>query len=261
MSVRRESAACLENLPNSAIDRFLAPASQISAVSAVGVFSRPGRMIICGISLFLILCHRSFFEGSFRHAGPCHLSYSNYRTSLMFAVLAAGWLLSSAQPSPPTASTGGLSAGGTGTRRSKASSAGRAGIFPRAARLKQSTCSRAMILPSMPDVSEQQVCWETNPDMGSTGGGWGPSVLSYFTSHGVVSETECPYQSSSPDTGIAPYWPLASGWAKPRLEKRFQSERFHERHQHDEGLPEDHKVHWRSASGLPTICTLPWRTW
>ena len=63
-----------------------------------------------------------------------------------------------------------------------------------------------------PDVSEQQVCWETNPDMGSTGGGWGPSVLNYFTSHGVVSETECPYQSSSPDTGIAPYWPLATGW-------------------------------------------------
>ena len=63
-----------------------------------------------------------------------------------------------------------------------------------------------------PDVSEQQVCWETNPDMGSTGGGWGSSVLSYFTSHGVVSEAECPYQSSSPDTGIAPYWPLASGW-------------------------------------------------
>ncbi len=63
-----------------------------------------------------------------------------------------------------------------------------------------------------PNVSEQQVCWETNPDMGSTGGGWGPSVLSYFTSHGVVSETECPYRSSSPDVGIAPYWPLASGW-------------------------------------------------
>ena len=49
--------------------------------------------------------------------------------------------------------------------------------------------------------------------MGSTGGGWGPSVLSYFTSHGVVSAAECPYQSSSPDVGIAPYWPLATGWA------------------------------------------------
>ena len=48
--------------------------------------------------------------------------------------------------------------------------------------------------------------------MGSTGGGWGPAVLDYFTTHGVVSATECPYQSSSPDTGIAPYWPLANGW-------------------------------------------------
>ncbi len=64
----------------------------------------------------------------------------------------------------------------------------------------------------VPDVSEQQICWETNPDMGSTNGGWGTAVLSYFSTHGVVSETECPYQSSSPDTGIPPYWPLATGW-------------------------------------------------
>jgi autotransporter-associated beta strand protein len=62
------------------------------------------------------------------------------------------------------------------------------------------------------DVSEQQVCWETDPDMGSTGGGWGPSVLNYFTSHGVVSETECPYNSTSPDVGVSPKWPLTSGW-------------------------------------------------
>ena len=52
----------------------------------------------------------------------------------------------------------------------------------------------------IPDVSEQRICWKTNPDMGSTNGGWGTSVLSYFTTHGVVSETECPYQSSSPDS-------------------------------------------------------------
>ena len=64
----------------------------------------------------------------------------------------------------------------------------------------------------VPDVSEQQICWETNPDMGSTNGGWGTAVLSYFSTHGVVSETDVPYQSSSPDTGIPPYWPLATGW-------------------------------------------------
>jgi hypothetical protein len=63
-----------------------------------------------------------------------------------------------------------------------------------------------------PDISEEHICWETNPDMGSTGGGWGYKVLNYSVTHGVVSEAECPYQPSSPDVGIAPYWPLASGW-------------------------------------------------
>ncbi len=60
------------------------------------------------------------------------------------------------------------------------------------------------------DVSEQEVCWEQY--MGTTGGGWGTAVLTYFTTHGVVSATECPYVSSSPDTGVAPYWPLNTGW-------------------------------------------------
>ncbi|MBN2216633.1 MAG: autotransporter-associated beta strand repeat-containing protein, partial [Pirellulales bacterium] len=63
-----------------------------------------------------------------------------------------------------------------------------------------------------PNCSEQQVVWETNPDMGSTGGGMEMNALSYMRYHGLVSETECPYQSSSPDDGIAPYWPLAAGW-------------------------------------------------
>ena len=60
------------------------------------------------------------------------------------------------------------------------------------------------------DVSEQEVCWEQY--MGSTNGGWGGSVLNYFTTHGVVSAAECPYVSSSPNTGVAPYWPLTTGW-------------------------------------------------
>ncbi|MBN2579004.1 MAG: autotransporter-associated beta strand repeat-containing protein [Pirellulales bacterium] len=63
-----------------------------------------------------------------------------------------------------------------------------------------------------PDISEQQVVWETNPDMGSTGGGYEMDALHYATTHGIVSEAECPYQPSSPDVGIPPYWPLASGW-------------------------------------------------
>jgi autotransporter-associated beta strand protein len=67
-------------------------------------------------------------------------------------------------------------------------------------------------LSYQPNVSEQQICWETNPDMGNTNGGLGAGVLTYFTSHGVVSEAECPYQPSSPDVGIAPYWDLSTGW-------------------------------------------------
>ena len=63
-----------------------------------------------------------------------------------------------------------------------------------------------------PDVSEQQLVWETNPDMGSTGGGGGHEAFAYDVTHGVVLETECRYQSSSPDVGISPYWPLATGW-------------------------------------------------
>ena len=61
-----------------------------------------------------------------------------------------------------------------------------------------------------PDVSEQNICWEQY--MGSTGGGWGTAVFDYFRTHGVVSEAECPYQPSSPDVGVAPYWPLNTGW-------------------------------------------------
>ncbi len=63
-----------------------------------------------------------------------------------------------------------------------------------------------------PDMSEQQVVWETDPDMGSTGGGMEMDALSYMTTHGLVSEAECPHQPSSEDAGITPYWPLNLGW-------------------------------------------------
>lgn len=63
-----------------------------------------------------------------------------------------------------------------------------------------------------PNISEQQNCWETSPELGGTGGGWGTEVLRYSTTHGIVSEAECPHQTSSEDIGIAPYWPLNTGW-------------------------------------------------
>ena len=88
--------------------------------------------------------------------------------------------------------------------------AGRAGIFPPARNIEAKYKLTRNDPNFNPDVSEQEVCWEQY--MGTTNGGWGTQVLNYFTTHGVVAMTECPYQSSSPDTGIAPYWPLASGW-------------------------------------------------
>ena len=55
----------------------------------------------------------------------------------------------------------------------KTSLAGRAGIFPPCGTLE----AKYMLTrndPSFdPDVSEQQICWETSPDMGTTARGWG----------------------------------------------------------------------------------------
>jgi autotransporter-associated beta strand protein len=62
-----------------------------------------------------------------------------------------------------------------------------------------------------PDFAEQQLIWETNPDLGELSGGGGFELLfQYYIDHGVVSETECPGQNT--DVGAPPYWPLASGW-------------------------------------------------
>lgn len=68
----------------------------------------------------------------------------------------------------------------------------------------------------VPDYSEQQNCWENNPDMGSTQGGGGFSLIgNYYLNHGVVSETECPVNlndSSTWDTPPGGYPFLATGW-------------------------------------------------
>ncbi|MBN2022979.1 MAG: autotransporter-associated beta strand repeat-containing protein [Pirellulales bacterium] len=66
-----------------------------------------------------------------------------------------------------------------------------------------------------PNVSEQQICWEGYMGSAASGGSvW--EVLDYFTSHGVVLETECPNDRSDPDHWDDPApddpWPLASGW-------------------------------------------------
>ena len=89
-----------------------------------------------------------------------------------------------------------------------------------------------------PDVSEQQVCWETNPDMGSTGGGWGTAVLDYFTHPRRRFGDRMPLSIFEPRHRHRSLLALGHRLAKPRLEEHLESERFHQRHQHDEGLPE-----------------------
>jgi autotransporter-associated beta strand protein len=67
----------------------------------------------------------------------------------------------------------------------------------------------------VPDLSEQQNCWENSPDMGSTQGGGGFDVIAgYFTTHGVVSETEIPVDPNSAnwDTPPGGYPFLTTGW-------------------------------------------------
>jgi fibronectin-binding autotransporter adhesin len=69
-----------------------------------------------------------------------------------------------------------------------------------------------------PDVSEQHICWETSPEMGGTGGGWGTEVLNYFTSHGVVAESVIPHDPAHEDTPAAyptDPWPLTSVFPSP----------------------------------------------
>jgi fibronectin-binding autotransporter adhesin len=67
-----------------------------------------------------------------------------------------------------------------------------------------------------PDVSEEQLVWETSPDLGTaypdTVGGSTWQSMDYLTTHGVVLDSECPLQWSSTDVGFAPYWPLSTGW-------------------------------------------------
>ena len=67
------------------------------------------------------------------------------------------------------------------------------------------------------DLSEENLVIETSPhDMGSTNGG-GPYQYSfdYFSSHGIVSETELPGigdEFNGTDPNSTGQWPLATGW-------------------------------------------------
>ena len=62
-----------------------------------------------------------------------------------------------------------------------------------------------------PNISEQHIIWEDNPDMGGNGGRPFRIAMRYFRDHGVVSEEECPNVGRyEPEAGDP--WPLADGW-------------------------------------------------
>ncbi|NLE39536.1 MAG: hypothetical protein GX621_16055, partial [Pirellulaceae bacterium] len=62
-----------------------------------------------------------------------------------------------------------------------------------------------------PNVSEQQLVWETNPDMGDgASGGRVWEVMDYFTSKGVVLESEIPTIKTDDRTASDPW--LTTGW-------------------------------------------------
>ncbi|MBN2024716.1 MAG: autotransporter-associated beta strand repeat-containing protein [Pirellulales bacterium] len=65
----------------------------------------------------------------------------------------------------------------------------------------------------VPNLSEQQMVWEDNPDLGGTGGGGAFSLAyGYFASHGLVSEAECPANPGTDQPDADDPWPLAEGW-------------------------------------------------
>ncbi|MFZ1934026.1 MAG: C1 family peptidase, partial [Thermoguttaceae bacterium] len=67
-----------------------------------------------------------------------------------------------------------------------------------------------------PDLSEEQLDWETNPDLGSTAGGNEDAAMSYMTTHGVVLASIVPYDPANPDVPSASDpWPLTKVFPSP----------------------------------------------
>ena len=70
----------------------------------------------------------------------------------------------------------------------------------------------------VPDMSKQQLCWETSPELGGTGGGDEDAALSYVVTHGVVANSVIPHDPSHKDTPAAypaDPWPLTSVFPSP----------------------------------------------
>ena len=69
-----------------------------------------------------------------------------------------------------------------------------------------------------PNVSEQQLVWEGNPDLGNgTDGGLASDSLNYFKNHGVVLESEIPKKGNGTDNYVSGDPWLTSGWENRRF--------------------------------------------
>ncbi len=65
-----------------------------------------------------------------------------------------------------------------------------------------------------PDLSEQQLVWETSPDLGDNNGGHEDQALSYMTTHGVVLDSAVPHDPHNENVpSPTDPWPLASVFA------------------------------------------------
>jgi autotransporter-associated beta strand protein len=66
-----------------------------------------------------------------------------------------------------------------------------------------------------PDTSEQQLVWETNPDMGDgVSGGRSYQCMDYFASHGVVTEAEIPMKKTDVWVAGDPWYTANSNYFK-----------------------------------------------
>ena len=94
--------------------------------------------------------------------------------------------------------------------------------------------------PSFSQCLRAAACLGNGSRYGQHGRRLGLVVFAYYVTHGVVSEAECPHQSSSEDAGIAPYWPLNTGWEN-RVFKgtTYAIQITSSASQHDEVLTED----------------------
>lgn len=107
----------------------------------------------------------------------------------------------------------------------------------------------------VPDISDQQMLWDTLP--GTPPGELGfDTILTYTSTHGLVSETECPLDTNNAfSPGPGDPWPLASGWHnRTWQEANYQ---WVSTANLKSMIKSTALSRWAST---PTTCTAPWPT-